>query len=160
MRCWLITGFLVCATIGLGIWAWQTAHQRDFEVVFAASGDEAEQWAEKAKEDRWVELVTMEIVDGQVTHVPVAHDEIDSHVRTNSSVFVRRWLPSDTAAGITGALATHGYPDMAQLAGKRVDAATGQKARATRLTISTVATGVLAVAFGIVATIRSRRARQ
>jgi hypothetical protein len=102
----------------------------------------------------------MEIVDDKVTHVAVPDEDIDTHVRSNSSVFVRRWLPSDTAAGITGALARHGYPDMAQLAGKRADAATGQKTKTTRLTIATAVAGVLSVAFGIVATIRSRRARQ
>lgn len=152
----LISIILVCATVGLGIWAWRTAQKRDFDVVFGVSRDDALQWAERAREDSSVEIVELRIVDGKVTHVPVPDDELDEHVRNEESVLVRRWLSNETGAGITGLLATHGYPDAAGVAGETADAAAGQRTRTRALTLAAVVAGLAALASGILAARRNR----
>ena len=152
----LISIVLACATVGLGIWAWRTAQQRDFDVVFGVSRDDALQWAERAREDRSVEIVELRIVDGRVTHEPVPDDELDEHVRNEETVLVRRWLSSETGAGITGLLATHGYPDAAGVAGETAAAAAGQRTRTRALTLAAVVAGLAALASGVLAARRSR----
>ena len=148
---------LACTAIGLGIWAWRTAQQREFDVVFGTGGDEALRWAERAKEDRWVEIVELKVTDsGKITHVPVPDDQIDEHVRTNKSVLVRRWLSNDAGAGITGLLATHGYPDAAGVAGKTAGAAARQRTRTRVLTLAAVVAGLAAVASGVLAVRKNR----
>jgi hypothetical protein len=153
----LITIVLACAAIGLGIWARHTAQQREFEIVFATSGDDALRWAESAKKDRWVEIVELEITDsGQVTHVAIPDDQLDEHLRKNDSVFVRRWLPNDAGAGITGLLAQGGYSDMTGMANKTAKAAAWQRIRTRLLALAAVIAGLAAVPSGVLAVRRSR----
>ncbi len=127
MKLEYIAAALTIAAIGFGIWAWQTANQRDFDVTFKASGEEMMRWAEQAKEDRWVEIVEMKHIDGDIRYVPVPDDEIDDYVRANDSVFVRRWLEGDTGANLLAGLAAHGYGDAAGAAAEAADDASGQR---------------------------------
>lgn len=146
-----ILALLITITLGLGLWTWRTATHREFSVTFGIGDDEAVQWGEKAKHDRWVELVTLEFVDGEMTYVAVPNSQIDEHVRTADSLLVRRWLPSDEAAGMMGSLATHGYPGLSSMAGETAQGADSQQIRTRWMMALTVMSGLIAVGYGFIA---------
>lgn len=141
---------LICATICLGIWTWRTANHREFNVLFGAKGDEALQWGEKAEHDRWVEIVTVEIIDGNVEYVPVPNRDIDAYIRSKSNIIVQRWLPNDQALGVLGTLANDGYSSLRELTGKTSEFSLSQKAKARWLTAATILVGLIALSYGII----------
>lgn len=154
MKRWLITILLACCTAGLGAWAWHTTDHRGSQVIFGTSGSEAVQWAEKAKQDRRTELVTIEFVKGEITYRAVPHHEIDDHVQSNSNVLVRRWLPRDEVAEMTGLLSQHGW-DIAQYTRDVSKAAVAQKSKTTWLMFATIIAGFSTVMSGIIVAKRS-----
>ena len=150
MRWWAITIGLGCCTVALGTWAWHTANRRGSEVVFSTSGAEAVQWAARAKEDRWAELVIREVVDGELVYVEVPEDEIDDHVRSDTSVIVRRWLSHDDVAAQFGSLL--GYSGATGAEEEESEAAAAQRSATTGLTVAAVLAALLAFVSGLVAT--------
>ncbi len=150
-----IAAALIIASIGFGIWAWETANQRDFDVTFSASGEEMMKWAEQAKEDRWVEIVEMKRIDGKLEYVPIPDDEIDAYVGSNDSVLVRRWLEGDAGANLLAGLAAHGYPDAAGAAAEAADDAAGQRSGVYFLAFLSIV-----CAFGAAATVLAVKRRR
>lgn len=145
MKSWYFTAILTLAAIGLSIWAWKMANNRDFDVSFSASDDEAIAWANKAKEDRWVEIVEWKRVDGKSVLVPIPNDEIDDYVRSHDSIHVRRWLESDNGVNILKGLVGHGYPDAAGLAAETEKDASRKSISTSWLTVAAIVLWIAAV---------------
>jgi hypothetical protein len=146
MKLEYIVVLLTIAAIGFGIWAWEMAYHRDFDVTFSASGKEMQMWAEKAKDDRWVEIVESKRIDGKLDLVPIPEDEIDAYINSRSSVLVRRWLEGDAGANILAGLASHGYPDAAGAAAEAAGSASSKKSTALWLAFIAFICGAAAVA--------------
>ncbi len=161
MKYWLILSFLICATLVLGFLTWRTADQREFEVVFNASGAEAVQWGEKAKQDRWVQIVTRELVDGEMVYKPVANNGIDAHILSSQDgVLVRRWLPNDQAMNMVGTLATGGYSGIGDLMDETQSNASSQKRNVRLLLVATILFALASAAYGVIAPIlRAKKAQ-
>jgi hypothetical protein len=149
MKSWYFTVVLTLAAIGLSVWAWKMANNRDFDVSFSASDDEAIAWADKAKEDRWVEIVERKRVDNKSVLVPIPNDEIDDYVRSHDSILVRRWLESDNGANILKGLVGHGYPDAAGLADETEKDASRQAIFTSWLTVAAIVLWLAAVTSAI-----------
>jgi hypothetical protein len=125
VKYWLITVALLCVTVAVGTVAWRAANHREHWVTDTVSGSEALEFAEKAKRDKWLELVEFG-PGGEL--IPVPNDRIDDHLRTHQHVTVRRYLSASKATEMSttlDALAAYGGgPAAAELAADmRSDAA-------------------------------------
>jgi len=149
MKRWLITLVLACLSLGVGAWAWQVGQARDNDLIFGASGEEAKEWAEKAKHDRWVELVTIEILDHEVVYVPVPNHKIDEQLKIDSNNIFRRWITKKEAASITQMLSSGGLSGMAEHTKDLANEEAAQKSNSTWLAVLSILLGLGAVATGI-----------
>lgn len=117
VKYWLITVALLCITVILGTLAWRAANHREHWVTKTVSGSEALEFAERAKRDKWLELVEFG-PGGEL--IPVPNDRIDDHLRTHKHVVVRRYLSASKTAEMSttlDALAAYGGgPAAAELA--------------------------------------------
>jgi len=157
MNLWVIALLSACCSVGFGIWAWNSVDREEFQTVITASGEEARDWAEKAKVDRSVEIVTYTGGDGALPFEAIPREEIDSHVRTNSEVFVRRWYSQDKAMAMMATLSDHGYPDAGEIKDKAAENQAAKRTKTTLLTMVTIIAGLSAVSACVVAMIRQRR---
>lgn len=142
MKRWLTPLILACLSLGFGVWAWQVGQARDNDLIFGATGEEAKEWAEKAKNDRWVELVTIEFIDHDVVYVPVPNHKIDEQLKVDSNNIFRRWITKEEAASVTQMLSDGGLSGMAEHTQEL------EQERATQ-TSTTLWLGVVSVAFGL-----------
>ena len=150
MKYRIILSVLIAATVVLGYLAWRTAHHRGFDVVFGVSDEEAIEWVEKAKHDRWVEIVTLEFADGEMTYQAVPNKDIDEHIRTSDrGILIRRWLPNKEASGMLGGLASHGYPGLGPMADEISASATSQQRKTYWLIAATVVTALASIGYGL-----------
>jgi chromosomal replication initiation ATPase DnaA len=149
MKRWLLTLVLACLSLGVGAWAWQVYQARETNLIFGATGEEAKEWAEKAKHDRWVELVTIEIIDHDVVYVPVPNKDIDQQLKTDANNLLRRWLSNQEAASIVNKLTNSGYSQMSEQANTLADESSTQNITATWLAIVSFVIALAAIATGI-----------
>lgn len=84
----------------------------DAAVVFGAHGPEVARWAEAARENRAVDLVTRRRVNGQNVYERVGPSELEAHVRSSEYVLVRRRLTSDQWAELRTSAETV-WPELA-----------------------------------------------
>ena len=147
MKKMVVAVILMCFALIFGLWAWNVAEQRDFDVIFAASGEKAIQWAERAKTDKWVEVVKLELLNGKLTYVPLTKEEIDKQNLSDSTIMVRRWLPGDEGSETLNTLDKIGYSGAGELARNKSEKAATKKRKVFWLSSISVLLGITSIVF-------------
>lgn len=162
---WSITFVLLCVTVGFGIYAWNIASQRT-PIIWMECDREAVKWAEKAKRDKWLELVVQDggaLTDEgryQLTYGPVPNDEIDDYIGANPCVTIRRWIPIEEMASMAVRLHNSGtHSGTGEWAKETSDEASTQRTKTMWLTITAIVAGVTSVASGVLAWQRTRKGK-
>lgn len=167
-RSWIITIILTCCTVSLGIWAWQTSLNNRTYTIHSVSGEEAIQWAKRAKEDKWVEIVELaweekhtldessNMLRQKMYYRSIPKRKIDDYIRVKESVFVRQWTLRKKAANQMNMLDKAGFSNAGKMAEKISNEASKQDRNALLLTVGFLICLLVTLRYGII-TIRQSK---